>query len=162
MLPLALVHRVSLFGEPIKHAGQTFAESLHERILFASGRTFGRNFDGFIHFDDHFERAMNAGSVGEVLLQSFYGFENASVGRWRVKIFWGIGRNLRVASIGDVTEISKVISHTNQGILIQDFRKCDKPSPHDTEKSLSRMRLHGVSQARKIPFAEILERMIDD
>ena len=98
MLPLSLVHRVGLFGESIEHTGQTFAESLHERILFASRRTFGRNFDSFIHFDDHFERAMNAGSVGEVLLQSFYGFENAGVGRWRVKIFWG-GRTLSASCL---------------------------------------------------------------
>ena len=34
-----------------------------------------------------------------------------------------------------------------------DFGLCDKPSPHDAVKSLSRMRLHCVSQARKIPFA---------
>ena len=34
-----------------------------------------------------------------------------------------------------------------------DFGLCDKPSPHDVAKSLSRMRSHCVSQARKIPFA---------
>ncbi len=32
------------------------------------------------------------------------------------------------------------------------FGLCDKPSPHDAAKSLSRMNYHCVSQARKIPF----------